>query len=87
MVVIDSAPVLPVVDSRVLSRRVDKTLFVVRWRNTPRDAAGNAIKDLTEAGADIAGVVFERLDLKKQKKYTYGDSGYYYGRYSKYYVN
>lgn len=87
MVVIDSAPVLPVVDSRVLSRSVDKVVFVVKWRDTPRDAAANALKDLQEHGADIAGVVFERLDLKRQKRYSYGDSGYYYGRYSKYYIN
>lgn len=87
MVVIDSAPVLPVVDSRVLSRSVDKVVFVVKWRDTPRDAAANALKDLHEYGADVAGVVFERLDLKRQKRYSYGDSGYYYGRYSKYYIN
>jgi len=86
-IVIDSAPVLPVVDSRVLSRLVDKVVFVVKWRDTPRDAAANAVRDLTDAGADFAGVVFERLDLRKQKRYSYGDSGYYYGRYSKYYIN
>ena len=87
LVVIDSAPVLPVVDSRVLSRLADKVVFVVRWRDTPRDAAANAVKDLRDYGADFAGVVFERLDLKRQQRYNYGDSGYYYGRYSKYYIN
>lgn len=86
-IVIDSAPVLPVVDSKVLSRFVDKVVFVVKWRDTPRDAAANAVRELKEAGADLAGVVFERLDLKRQKRYSYGDSGYYYGRYSKYYIN
>ncbi|MEQ8747394.1 polysaccharide biosynthesis tyrosine autokinase [Pyruvatibacter sp.] len=87
LVILDSAPVLPVVDSRVLSRLSDKVVFVVAWRNTPRDAAGNAVRDLRDYGADIAGVLFERLDLKKQQRYSYGDSGYYYGRYSKYYIN
>lgn len=86
-IVIDSAPVLPVVDSKVLSRFVDKVVFVVKWRDTPRDAAANAVRELREAGADMAGLVFERLDLKRQKRYSYGDSGYYYGRYSKYYIN
>lgn len=86
-IVIDSAPVLPVVDSRVLSQLADKVVFVVRWRDTPRDAATNAVRDLQDANADIAGVVFEGLDLKKHKRYSYGDSGYYYGRYSKYYIN
>ncbi len=87
LVILDSAPVLPVVDSRVLSRLSDKVVFVVAWRDTPRDAAGNAVRDLRDYDADIAGVIFERLDLKKQQRYSYGDSGYYYGRYSKYYIN
>jgi len=40
-----------------------------------------------EAGADIAGVVLSRVDLKKHARYGYADSGYYRGHYSKYYVN
>ncbi|GAB5504365.1 MAG: polysaccharide biosynthesis tyrosine autokinase [Pyruvatibacter sp.] len=87
LVIIDSAPMLPVIDSRVLSSLVDKTVFVVSWRVTPRDAAFNAVRDLRESNADIAGVVFDRMDLKRQHRYSYGDSSYYYGRYSKYYIN
>lgn len=87
LVVIDSAPVLPVVDSRVLSAQADKVVFVVKWRDTPRDAAANAVRDLRDHGASLAGVVFEQVDLKRHQRYGYGDSSYYYGRYSKYYVN
>jgi len=86
-IIIDSAPVLPVVDSQVLSRLADKVVFVVKWRDTPRDAAANAVRDLKAHGADLAGVVLEQLDLNKQKRYGYGDSSYYYGRYSKYYIS
>ncbi|MBI1260832.1 MAG: polysaccharide biosynthesis tyrosine autokinase [Rhizobiales bacterium] len=87
LVVLDSAPVLPVSDSRVLSRIVDKTLFVVRWAETPKDAAASAVKELRNYGADIAGVVLSIVDTNKQAKYGYGDGGYYYRRYSRYYVN
>lgn len=87
LVVIDSAPVLPVSDSRVLARMADQTVFVVRWNETPRDAAQSAIKELRLYGADIAGVALAAVDTAVQAKYGYGDGGYYYGKYSRYYVN
>src|SRR5690606_7463421 len=87
LVVIDSAPVLPVSDSRVLARMADQTVFVVRWNETPRDAAQSAIKELRLYGADIAGVALAAVDTAAQAKYGYGDGGYYYGKYSRYYVN
>lgn len=87
LVVLDSAPVLPVSDSRVLSRLADKTVFVVRWGETPKEAALGGVRELKNFGADIAGVVMSIVDTTKQAKYGYGDGGYYYGRYSRYYVN
>lgn len=87
LVVLDSAPVLPVSDSRVLSRIADETVFVVRWNETPRDAARAAIRELRLYDASIAGAVLAVVDTAAQAKYGYGDGGYYYGKYSRYYVN
>lgn len=87
LVVLDSAPVLPVSDSRVLSRLADETVFIVRWSETPRDAAQAAIRELRLYNAAIAGAVLAVVDTAQQAKYGYGDGGYYYSRYSRYYVN
>lgn len=87
LVVLDSAPVLPVSDSRVISRQADKTVFVVRWAETPKEAAIGGIRELRHFNADIAGVVLSAVDTTKQAKYGHGDGGYYYKRYSRYYVN
>lgn len=87
LVVLDSAPVLPVSDSRVLSRIVDETVFVVRWSDTPKDAAQAAIRELRLYQSNIAGAILVAVDATKQAKYGYGDGGYYYGKYSRYYVN
>lgn len=87
LVVLDSAPLLPVSDSRVLSRLVDETVFVVRWSDTPKDAAQAAIRELRLYQSNIAGVILVAVDATKQAKYGYGDGGYYYGKYSRYYVN
>ena len=65
----------------------DETLFVVRWNQTPLEAARNAVKELRQYNAPIAGAVLSMVDSSKQAKYGYGDSGYYYSHYSKYYVD
>ncbi|MEM7023024.1 MAG: polysaccharide biosynthesis tyrosine autokinase [Pseudomonadota bacterium] len=87
MVIIDSPPVGAVSDALTLSGIVDKSLYVVRWEQTPRNAVLAGMRQMFEAGADIAGVVLSRVDFKKHARYGYADSGYYRGSYSKYYVN
>jgi capsular exopolysaccharide synthesis family protein len=87
LVILDTPPVAAVSDSLTLSGIVDKSLYVIRWEQTPRNAALAGIRQMFEAGADIAGIVLSRVDLKKHARYGYADSGYYRGSYSKYYVN
>lgn len=87
LVVVDSAPVLPVSDTRQLARLVDTTLFIVQWNKTPRAAAKNAVREFFTFGLPLAGVVLAQVDLSQQKKYGYGDGGYYYSSYSSYHSN
>jgi exopolysaccharide transport family protein len=87
LVIIDTPPVTAVSDSFTLSGLVDKSVYVIRWEQTPRNVALAGIRQMVEAGADIAGIVLARVDLKKHARYGYADSGYYQGYYRKYYVN
>ncbi|MFP6608445.1 MAG: polysaccharide biosynthesis tyrosine autokinase [Myxococcota bacterium] len=87
LVLIDSAPVLVVSDTRVLGRACDKLVFIAQWEETPRRAAEEAVQALRQFEVDIAGVVFSRLDLQRHARYGYGDSYSYYGKYSRYYTN
>lgn len=87
MVVLDTPPLLAVSDALVLVRHVDKTLFLVRWEKTRRDVVLTGLKQVIEAGADLAGIVLSLVDMRKQAKYDYAASGYYYyGSYRKYYT-
>lgn len=86
-IVIDSAPLLGVTDSKIVSRLADKVLFVVRWEQTNAETARNALRHLHEVRASIAGAVLTLVDVKKHAQYGYGDVGQYYGKYQKYYVN
>jgi polysaccharide biosynthesis transport protein len=87
LVIIDSPPIAAVSDSFTLSGMVDKTIYVIRWEQTPRNVALAGIRQMVDAGADIAGIVVSRVDVKKHARYGYADSGYYQGSYRKYYVN
>ncbi len=87
LVIIDTPPIAAVSDCFTLSSLVDKAIYVIRWEQTPRNVALAGIRQLAEAGADIAGVVLSRVDLKKHARYGYADSGYYRGSYQKYYIN
>jgi capsular exopolysaccharide synthesis family protein len=85
LVVIDTPPVLVVSDVLVLLRQVDKTLFVTHWGKTPRDAVVAALRNIVEAGGDVAGMVLNQVNLQKQSRYRYGNAGHY-GSYRKYYI-
>lgn len=87
LVIIDSPPVVAVSDSLILSELVDKTIYVVRWSHTPRKTVAAGIRQVAEAGGDLAGVVLSRVDVKKHAQYGYADSGAYSGEYGRYYIN
>jgi len=87
LVIVDSPPVGAVSDSLILSGMVDRTLYVVRWERTPRNVATAGIRQVEDAGGEIAGVVLSRVDVRKHAQYGYADSGAYSGHYGKYYVN
>ena len=82
--IVNSAPILPVTDTRILTRLTDAVLFVVRWEKTPRDAAADAVKSLRDVHAPIAGVALTRADTKRFHYYSFGYGSYYYA-YAKYY--
>jgi len=85
LVLLDTAPLLPVADTRILASKADVLVFLARWRKTPQDAVEAAFRLLENSGAYVAGVVLTQIDMKQQSKYGLGDSGYYYAEYKKYY--
>jgi succinoglycan biosynthesis transport protein ExoP len=86
-IVLDSAPLLGVTDSKVASRLADKVLFAMQWEKTNKDTGTNALVHMREAKASVAGAVLTQVDVRKHAHYGYGDVGQYYGKYQKYYVN
>lgn len=86
LIILDTAPVLAVADTRVIATRADAVLFLTRWRKTAQKAVEAGLKTLSTAGAHVAGVALTQVDMKEQARYGYGDPGYYYAEYKKYYA-
>jgi len=85
LILMDTAPVIPITDTRVLASKVDVVVFLAQWRKTPRKAIESALAVLNSVGADVAGVALTLVDARQQAKYGYGDSSYYYRSYKNYY--
>jgi Mrp family chromosome partitioning ATPase len=71
-----------VTDPTVLSARVDGTLLVVEPNKTKLGAAIAAVEQLRRADANVIGVVFNNVSLKRAGYYTGYSSGYYYYQYA-----
>src|SRR6185437_8805212 len=78
LVILDTAPVLPIADTRVLAPKADTVIFLARWRKTPQHAIEAAFRLFAGTRAHIGGVALTQMDMKQQAKYGYGDPGYYY---------
>ena len=91
VIVLDGAPVLPVTDSVILSALVDRVIIVVSSGETHNEELKSVKTALDNAGANIAGVVLNRVEMNGAGygKYSrYGKYGKYgNGYYGSYYAN
>ncbi|MCX7085225.1 MAG: polysaccharide biosynthesis tyrosine autokinase [Methylococcales bacterium] len=90
LVILDSAPIMAVPDTRILAGMADKTLFVLNWNTTPKKVVGSALHILNrDEHSNVAGIVLQKVNLDQYGRYGYGDSGHYYayGRYKQYYTS
>ena len=62
-VIMDSPPLLPVVDALALATGADKILVVVEWCRTPRAAISEALRVLGPEAQRLTGVVLNKVDF------------------------
>ncbi|MEY2498575.1 MAG: polysaccharide biosynthesis transport protein [Verrucomicrobiota bacterium] len=78
-VVIDSAPVLAVSDTLLMTPYVQSVCVVVRARRTARNAVQRAATLLVGAGSRLAGVILNRLPRNRGTDYYYYYASHGYG--------
>lgn len=79
-VVIDSAPILAVSDTLLMTPHVQTLCIVVRAAKTPRQAVRRAISLLAKSGIRPAGLVLNRLRRSGGVGYYYHYSSHGYGK-------
>jgi capsular exopolysaccharide synthesis family protein len=87
IILLDTAPILPVADTRILARKADFVALLVKWRQTPRRAVQAALEIIESSDVKVSGAALVQVNIKQQSKYGYGDSGYYYKDYKNYYLD
>lgn len=83
LILIDTGPLLLMAEARVVAGKVDKTILVVRWRNSSRSAARQSLTLLRNFKADVLGVTLNMVDLNRRRHHR--DPGATYKAYRKYY--
>jgi polysaccharide biosynthesis transport protein len=86
LIILDTAPVLAVADTRVICPYADAVVMLTRWRRTPRKAVTSALKALDSPTTFVAGAALTQVDLKEQARVGEG-AGAYERAYKKYYVS
>lgn len=82
-IIIDSPPVMPVADARVISAQTDATILVLRADRSTRRLSVAARDELWRVRAQRIGVVVNAVPGRKQGNYSAG-YGYGYGNYGGY---
>jgi len=61
-IIIDSPPVLPVVDTRILADYADQILYVMAWRRTPQVLARRAMRSLAINSRKVSGIIMNQVE-------------------------
>lgn len=75
MVLIDTPPILPMPDARVLGKLVDGVILVVRADRTTKLTAATASQRLRDDGTRVLGTVLNEWNPQKQKYGAYETAG------------
>jgi capsular exopolysaccharide synthesis family protein len=83
-VIIDSPPVMPVADARIIAALADATILVLRAESSTRRLSIAARNELWRVRAQRLGLVVNRVPTGKQDSYNYGYSSASYDSYAAY---
>ncbi len=86
-VILDSPPVIPVADPRIISGVVDGLVLVVKVGRTTNESLVQVRRELAAVSARTLGVILNDLDVRRrgyEYGYGYGYGGYYGDRHGYY---
>ncbi|MEE4451338.1 GumC family protein [Novosphingobium resinovorum] len=76
-VIIDTAPVLPMADARLLLGKADAAVIAARWRRTPEAAVRSLLRLLPDGAVGLAGMILTRVDVRRQAAFGLDENAFY----------
>lgn len=77
LIIIDSPPLVPLVDGRALAELSDRIILAMAWDQTPQEVVSHTINLLSPVHDRILGTVLTRVDLSRLRFYDYYRSSAY----------
>jgi len=77
MIIIDSPPLVPLVDGRALAELADRIVLALAWDQTPREVVVHTMNLLAPVYDRVLGTVLTRVDLNRLQFYDYYRSSAY----------
>lgn len=77
LIIIDSPPLVPLVDGRALAEHSDRIILAMGWDQTPQEVISHTINLLSPVHERILGTVLTRVDLSRLRFYDYYKSSAY----------
>jgi polysaccharide biosynthesis transport protein len=77
LIIVDSPPLVPLVDGRALAELADRIVLALAWNQTPGEVLAHTIELLAPVRERILGTVLTRVDLNRLKFYDYYQSSAY----------
>lgn len=77
LIVIDSPPLVPLVDGRALAELADRIIVALAWDQTPGEVLSHAMDLLAPVNDRVMGTVLTRVDLRRLQFYDYYRSSAY----------
>ena len=86
LVILDTPPLKTVSEPLVTIQLADYVIFPVRWEQTSRELAVNALNQMGDLRKHV-GVVLAQVNVRQHMRYGYSDPGYFNSKYRDYYTS
>jgi polysaccharide biosynthesis transport protein len=77
LIIVDSPPLVPLVDGRALAELADRIVLALAWDQTPQEVVSHTVNLLSPVHDRILGTVLTRVDLSRLRFYDYYRSSAY----------
>lgn len=70
VIVVDLAPLVPVIDAKALEPQVDGFIFVTQWGVTPVKTVQNVLASEPQIASKVIGLVLSKTDMSQLRRYA-----------------